>query len=168
MFGYSKDGFVFDLGYNGWIKSREKITLDTCTIDECVPARTFALDTFGLKGIQNVTLQTGELSDVTQSTATVFGNDFDQQAIITDSLSPVFISPQSINLRSASFPLAITHKIFTYFGHAWDQRDDQRIAPFFGVGGEIEFEGVNERNTKEPKKNSMAQWGVWFKAGFYS
>lgn len=162
MFDYVYNGFVFDVGYNGWIRSREIISLG----DNCFPECTFALDSLGLKGIQNVTFASGALSNATQSTATLFGNYLSEQAIVADPNPPVFIKPFDININSPASPLAITHKLFIYFGWT-DQRDCWCVVtPFFGFGGEIEFEGVNTRDAREPLKNTMSQWGVWVKVGF--
>jgi len=44
MFGYTYEGFIFDIGYNGWIRSKEKI---------CIKEEGFASNIFALKGIQN-------------------------------------------------------------------------------------------------------------------
>jgi hypothetical protein len=161
MFEYTNCGFVFDLGYNGWIRSREIISLG----DNCMPRCTFAIDSLGLKGIQNVTFSSGALSNATQSTATLFGNYLDEQSLVADPHPPVFISPHDLNLHSAASPLAITHKIFTYFGYSADACCYTWLTPFIGLGGEVEFEGINTRDAKEPNKNTMSQWGIWLKVG---
>jgi len=161
MFDYTYNGFVLDAGYNGWIRSREIISLG----DNCIPENTFAIDSIGLKGIQNVTFNSGGLSNATQSDATLFGNYLTDQALVADRNPPVFIKPQDIDIDSAASPLAITHKLFIYFGYT-DQRDCWCITPFYGFGGEVEFEGINTRDAVEPNKNTMSQWGIWVKVGF--
>ncbi len=161
MFDYTYCDFVFDVGYNGWIRSREIISLG----DKCFPECTFALDTLALKGIQNVTFDSGALSNATQSEATLFGNYLSDQILVADPNPPVFIKPQDIDIDSPASPLAITHKLFIYFGWS-DQCDRWCAMPFFGFGGEVEFEGINTRNAVEPNKNTMSQWGIWVKAGF--
>jgi hypothetical protein len=162
MFDYTYCGFVFDVGYNGWIRSREIISLG----DKCFPECTFAVDTLGLKGIQNVTFDSGVLSNATQSNATLFGNYLSDRVVVADPNPPVFIKPFDINIDSPASPLAITHKFFMYFGWT-DERDCWCvITPFFGFGGEVEFEGINTRNAVEPLKTTMSQWGVWAKFGF--
>lgn len=161
MFDYTYCGFVLDVGYNGWIRSREIISLG----DKCFPECTFALDSLALKGIQNVTFDSGALSNATQSEATLFGNYLSDQIIVADPNPPVFIKPFDINIDSPASPLAITHKLFIYFGWS-DYRECWCITPFFGFGGEVEFEGVNTRDAVEPNKNTMSQWGIWVKAGF--
>ncbi len=87
------------------------------------------------------------------------------QAIVADPNPPVFIKPQDIDIDSPASPLAITHKLFIYFGWS-DQRDCWCVTPFVGFGGEVEFEGINTRDAVEPNKNTMSQWGIWVKVGF--
>ena len=152
MFGYTYNELVFDIGYNGWIRSKENICLK-----ECVPKRRL-----GLKGIQNVITGGNELSNATQSNATILGNPFDQQGMLVDLNSPMFISTDDICEKSAASPRLVTHKVFTHIGYAWIEKPE---IPFIGVGAEIEFEGINTRNTKKPERNTLAQWGIWFKTG---
>lgn len=150
MFGYTYKGIVFDIGYNGWIRSKEKISLKGA-IEQ---------NRFGIKGIQNVT------NINTQSTATLTGNNLADQNNLADDPSPQFISTEDINAKSAASPLLITHKLFFHLGHTWHEWDNHKAVPFIGVGVEIEFEGINERNTAQPDKTTMGQWGVWGKGGF--
>ena len=157
MFGYTLKGLVFDIGYNGWIRSKEKITLKE-SIEE---------NRFGIKGIQNVIEPITNLPDnSTESTATFMGNDFADRKAVADELSPVFIATNDINVKSAASPLLITHKVFFHLGNAWHELDHHEWVPFVGIGGEIEFEGINERNTAQPDKTTMGQWGIWLKGGF--
>ncbi len=151
MFGYTYQDIVFDIGYNGWIRSKEKITLN----------QDIEKDRFGLKGIQNV------IDNFTQSTATLVGNNFADQSSVADTNSPKFVKNQDINVRSARSPLVLTHKLFTHIGYAWKNENEEHAIPFIGIGGEIEFEGINEHNTAEPPDNTtMSQWGIWLKGGF--
>ncbi|MDP3889305.1 MAG: hypothetical protein Q8Q25_02045 [bacterium] len=152
MFCYTYNEFIFDLGYNGWIRSKEKIC-----IKDCIPLRTL-----GLKGIQNVIIPANQLSNATQSTATIFGDEFSEQNNVVDSNSPIFISTNDLDERSAASPRLVTHKLFTHFGYTWLEKNH---TPFVGIGGEIEFEGINPHNTAKPERNTLAQWGVWFKSG---
>lgn len=157
MFGYTYRGIVFDIGYNGWIRSKEKISLKD-SIEE---------KQFGLKGIQDVfDTVTDQANNITQSNATLMGNNFVDQDAVADESSPQFISTDSLDIKSAASPLLITHKIFFHLGHAWHEWDMHEVVPFIGVGGEIEFEGINERNTAQPDKTTMGQWGIWLKGGF--
>jgi len=157
MFSYTYNGVVFDIGYNGWIRSREKIALDGC-----IPKNRFAL-----KGIQNVFFNTGQLSDITQSTATLHGNNLSEsnQILVADAAPPVFINTEDLNLHSAGAWRMLTHKIFAYLGYSWFE-STLRYKPFIGIGGEIEFEGENERNSVQVDKPTMSQLGLWLKVGF--
>jgi hypothetical protein len=152
MFAYTHNGFVFDIGYNGWLRGNERICLA-----EGLPSNTYAL-----KGIQNVSVAPALLSNATQSNATLFGNPFADQAVVADPNPPLFISTAIIDTSSAESPLAITHKIFTHIGYIWDK---EICSPFVGIGGQIEFEGINTRETRQPLKPNLSQWGIWLRGG---
>ena len=178
MFGYTYKGFVFDAGYNAWIRSKERISLR-----ECIADRTYAL-----KGIQDVVTGVGELSPLTQSTATLHGNAFSEQAVVVDSNSPVFISTNDLDLRSAASPMVLTHKLFANIGYVWQEDENDSYArarrslaapceaqeerrrgegwvPYIGLGTSVEFEGINTSNTEKPNKNTLSQWAFWLKGG---
>lgn len=155
MLGYSYNGFVADLGYNGWIRSKERITLK-----EKIPARTYAL-----KGIQNVATIVGQPSLITQSTATVHGNNYADMALVADPDSPRFISTANIDPRSAASPMVLTHKIFAHINYGFEQTPADWCIPFLGLGTSIEFEGINTANTVKPNRNTLSQWAIWAKAG---
>lgn len=156
MFGYVRRGFAFDIGYNAWFRSKEKISID----------QPFLSNSYGLKGIQNVTNSLGALTNTTQSTATLMGNFFGDQAAVADPNSPVFISPCSLSTDSAASPRLLTHKFFAYCGYGFEDILHETITPLLGLGGEIEFEGVNPRNiVLPPVRTTLSQWGIWIKAG---
>jgi len=152
MFAYTHNGTVVDIGYNGWVRGNERISLE-----KCLPSNTYAL-----KGIQNVSVAPAILSNETQSNATLFGNPFAAQAIVADPNPPIFINSALIDISSAESPLAISHKIFTHIGHIWDKKVWK---PFVGIGGQIEFEGINTRETRQPLKPNLSQWGIWLRGG---
>jgi hypothetical protein len=156
MLGYTYNGLVFDIGYNGWIRSKERITLN-----ECIPNHTY-----GLKGIQNVVTDLGQLSPITQSTATLHGNFFADMAAVADPDSPRFIRTSDINVRSAASPMLLTHKIFAYLGYGFESSDSDWYVPYLGIGTSIEFEGINTSNTEKPNRNTLSQWALWAKGGF--
>ncbi|MCX5924711.1 MAG: hypothetical protein NT124_00225 [Candidatus Dependentiae bacterium] len=154
MLDYTGKNYSFNLGYSGFIRSKEKICLSGCGIPE---------NRFGLKGIQNVTTDLGDPSTKTQSLATIFGNSLDQQSIVADPQSPVFIGTQNINVRSAASPRIILNKLFTHFGYT--SLKHTHCQPFFGIGGEVEFEGINPRNRTQSVHDTLAIWGIWLKGG---
>ncbi len=153
MFGYKHCDVSFDFGYNGWIVSREKL----CLREGIQP------NTYGFKGIQNVTLMSGAASQATESTARLHGTNFAFQALLTDNPSPVFISTADINVHSGAAHMAFTHKLFAHLNYAW-QDICWNAEPFFGGGGDVEFVGEKPRNDT-PNKPFMGQWSIWIKAG---
>ena len=156
MASYEYNNYTVDFGYEAWLRSREMIS----------NREQIAHNRYALKGIQNVATGMG-LSNATQSTATIFGNNFADQALVADSNSPVFFNDSHIDERSAQASLAFTHKLFGNFSYSWDNCSCSYFAqPFFGIGAEFEFEGLNSRHNTNPNKNSISQWGVWAKGGF--
>ena len=154
MASYENRGYTADLGYNVWFRSREMIS-----DRERIPHNKYAL-----KGIQNVATFAG-LSNATQSTATIFGDPFADQAAVADPNPPVFFNDDQIYESSAEATRGFTHKMFGDFGYTWDNCMHY-ISPFLGIGGEVEFEGLNPRHEIKANKNSISQWGVWIKTGF--
>lgn len=155
MFGYTYKGFEFDIGYNGWLRSHEKISLR-----ECIPDHTY-----GLKGIQDVASLIGGLNDLTQSTATLHGNPFADQGMVVDPDSPVFIRTKDLDLCSAASELLLTHKLFFYMGYGWQEEKDDWFVPFIGIGSSIEFEGINNPQARQPNRNTLNQWTFWVVGG---
>src|SRR4030095_268783 len=152
MFGYTYNNFLFDIGYNGWIRSREKISLL-----ECIPQKKY-----GLKGVQfAVNTITEQPDNTTESLATIF----ETGPIISDGPFPVFVTTNDIYVKSAASPLILTQKLFWHFAYAWPQKDTHEYSPFLGIGAEIEFEGINSRNAYQPANTTMGQASVWLKGG---
>jgi len=151
MFGYTYNDFIFDLGYNGWIRSREHVH-----IAQRIPA-----NRYGLKGVQYAASPiTGLPLNTTESTATIF----ETQPIIPDD-TPVFISTSDLNHKSAASPMLLTHKFFVHFAHTFCNDDRYVRSPFLGIGAEIEFEGINRGNAVQPDRTTMGQASVWLKGG---
>jgi hypothetical protein len=154
MIGYLYRGFEFDAGYNAWARTREKITLYGCI----EPRR------YGFKGIQNVVSDTGLPSAVTQHTATLHGNLFEDQSQIADDPSPHYINTCDLDPSSAASERSFTHKLFIYLGYAWNTQETNTLMPFIGIGGSVEFEGVYP-DYIQPNKNSLSQYSIWLKGG---
>lgn len=152
MFAYTYNDFLFDIGYNGWIRSKEKI----CLRKGIIPNK------YGLKGVQfAVDTITGQPNNTTESLATIY----ETGPIISDGLFPVFLSTNDIDVKSAASPLIITQKIFWHFSYAWTKCTSIDSIPFLGIGAEIEFEGINTRNAYQPTNTTMGQASVWLKGG---
>ncbi len=154
MFAFEFKGWTFDIGYDAWARSRERIKLL-----ECLPE-----DTLGLKGIQNVALAMGGPSDITQSMATLHGDEFTQQMIVADANSPIFTNTPQVDLNSGASSRMLTHKFFGNINYAWNRFDACAWQPFLGIGIEVEFEGQRPKDL-QPNKLAVSQWGVWLKTG---
>jgi hypothetical protein len=153
MASYEYRNYTIDLGYDVWFRSREMISNR-----EIIPNNTYAL-----KGIQNVATLSGS-SIATQSTATIFGNNYTDQSLVADPNPPVFFSDDMIDKSSAEATRGFTHKVFGNVSYSWENCI-RFVAPFIGIGGEVEFEGLNPRHEIKANKNSISQWGVWIKVG---
>ncbi|TET06958.1 hypothetical protein E3J79_00360 [Candidatus Dependentiae bacterium] len=154
MISYLYRGFEFDAGYNTWARTREKITICGCI----EPRR------YGFKGIQNVVNDIGQASAVTQHSATLHGNLFENQSQLTDDPSPCYINTCNLDPSSAASERSFTHKLFLYLGYAWNTQETTGFMPFIGIGGSVEFEGVYPDYT-QPNKNSLSQYSIWLKGG---
>lgn len=154
MFAFDISHWTLDIGYNGWIRSSERVNLDHC----------LAKDSIGLKGIQNVALQIGGPSNVTQSKAGLHGNAFVEQSFVADPNPPVFTNTAQIDINSGASSRMLTHKIFLHTEYNWQRFIDYALQPFLGAGFEVEFEG-NRPKDLQPNKNGVSQWGIWLKTG---
>ncbi len=151
MLAYSYKEIGFDLGYNGWVRSKEHLGCP------CFPEKTYAL-----KGIQNVTGFGGALINTTQSTATINGNLLSDQALVVDNPSPVFIRQSDLNVYSAEAPLGYSHKIFWHLYKMWNEKAP--LHGYLGIGGFVEFEGAVPSNV-QTNRSSLSQWGTWIQVG---
>ena len=178
MLGYTYRNFLFDVGYDGWMRSKEKIKIKACPFKD---------ENYALKGIQQVrdTALPERTANDTQSHATLAGycdnhelairtNDdgttrtfAEKQVALRDEDSPVFITPEMVETRSAASPRLLTHKLFTHLGYIGTEEDNRPIAPFCGVGLEVEFEGVNPTYVEVPVKNTLSQWSIWTRGGIH-
>lgn len=155
MASYECGPYTADLGYNAWFRSREMIS----------NREQIQNNRYALKGIQNVAGPGPLGAQATQSEATIYGNNFADQALVADPNPPVFFNDKMINESSAQASRGFTHKLFGSFGCTYDDCMHW-ISPFYGIGGEVEFEGLNPRHEIKANKNSISQWGVWLKFGF--
>jgi hypothetical protein len=158
MFTYISQGLHFDFGYNGYLRTKEKIRLQG----------ELPINMFGIKGIQETyNVISGEPSSITEHTATIYGRPFDTQAAAADKPSPQFVNTQDLNVKSAASPLIVTNKLFTYVGYQWNEvRKHASIQPFLGLGLEIEFEGINQTAEAGASNNTLSQWLIQLRTGF--
>jgi hypothetical protein len=157
MLSFCSEHWVCDAGYNGWIRTKECISL----------AEPFPQNTYGLKGIQNVVILPNTLSNATQSTATIYGNEFllpSDQSGLMDPDSPVLLSEANLDFGSGASPRLITHKGFLSLGYVWDRYT--YINPLLSIGAEIEFEGTNPDKTVQEYRHTLSLWSLWLKGGF--
>lgn len=135
MFDYQRCGFLFDVGYSIWGRSKEKIKLKGT-----IP------DFIGVTGkLDAVTLGRTKSNATINTDGTVDG---------ISSEDNVYLTLSDIDVNSAASPSAISHKIFGHLSYLWDLCP---YAPFFGIGGQAEFSGR--------KNHALPQWGVWIKGG---
>lgn len=156
MLTFTSKHIVCDIGYNGWIRTKERISLDDC----------FSDTQLGLKGIQNVALLPLSLSNATQSNATIYGNQFltsNDQIAVMDNPSPVLLSQENLDLKSAASPRLMTHKAFLNVAYVWDHFT--YVNPLLSFGGEIEFEGENRNETVQEFRHTLSLWSLWIKSG---
>lgn len=76
---------------------------------------------------------------------------------INDEAAPVFVTKDDIHFRG--IPGQLTHKIFAHIDYAWECEES---APYFGIGGGIEFPHNGECSTCTPH-----QWEIWLRGGLY-
>lgn len=150
LLNYQDCGFTFDFGYNLWGRSKEDIELD-----EKIPE-----DRFGLWGgtpIESNGVEALAAQNRTNSKVKINGENasaIGDGPLLPAPATPVFLKTANIDTESAEAPAALSHKVFTHLGYTWEGCN---YAPFFGVGGEVEFSG--KRN------HAVDQWGVWAKVG---
>jgi hypothetical protein len=155
MASYHTRNWTFDFGYDGWVRSREKICITGSIEDK----------RYGMKGIQNVAIDAVTPDNKTQSTATLHGNPLTPtvQTAVADT-STTFIKTSDLDPASASMERSISNKIFLNLSYAWDNDTDARVIPYLGIGCEFDFEGVRQDNSR-PNKITWSQAGVMVKAG---
>ncbi|MFI5333357.1 MAG: hypothetical protein ACHQVS_04645, partial [Candidatus Babeliales bacterium] len=158
MFAYQHKNFGFDIGYNAWIRSPEKIS----------DIQQLPYNTYGLKGIQNVSI--GDIpSNATQHLATIQGNEFTDQALVADPNPPLFTNAGNIFPKSGANSSTVTHKLFWHFNFLHTLANHPSKQAYVGLGAEVEFEGrwlppLQQCNT-HPNDIAMSQWGIWIKGG---
>jgi hypothetical protein len=138
MFNWTFGGWTWDLGYNFWAKTCEKVTCSKkCSM--C----------YGEGIIKNASH--GEWL-------------FDFDSTIHEEHTPItrkVITDADIDYEGAQTK-GMSHKIFSHLGYHWLDRG--HVEPFVGLGGEAEF-GSNNDDCSCCPYVSLSQWGVWLKGG---
>lgn len=186
---YYYKGFSFDIGYNFWARSKERLHSRQC----------FESDRFAIKGDAQVYGFNATNSPValnaTQSRATLHGgqgagnsnfananadspiNASDSTVLLAnlntaDSLAlnipqqtvqtsnpAVLLQDSDLNICGALLPKAITNKMFVYLGNTWNHDGACRWLPFLGLGADVEWKNGGKSNC------AYSQWGIWLKGG---
>lgn len=116
---YDWCNFSFGLGYEFWLRTKEKLSQRCCTI---------AADTYAIKGTTEV-----DNTD-TQSKSTI-GLCADTDTTTT------FIADADVNVCPALHPRALTNKVFGFIGYSWRDCEWQ---PYVALGGEVEWGNGNK------------------------
>lgn len=136
MLDYCYNQFSFDIGYNLWGITEEKVS-----IQGTLPTQTFAVA--GNSG-------TGANRNKTASMTMINGvnaNTFDA--------TNVYISVYDLDPTSAQHPSGISQKLFAHISYIWDYC---HVDPYIGTGFEAEFSAFSNR--------ALNMWSVWVKGGF--
>ncbi|MCX5924777.1 MAG: hypothetical protein NT124_00560 [Candidatus Dependentiae bacterium] len=72
------------------------------------------------------------------------------------SIDPVFLAETDINIKPGT--KNISHTFFSAIGYTWQRAF---IAPYLGIGGQVEVGGQQECGGQ----STLSQWGVWGKIG---
>lgn len=160
-FSYASETFTYDLGYNFWARSCEKLCRAQCSgTKKCCGSCRYRHENWGL-GV--ITANQTESASTIHENITMLGvpADTTNHYITTDD-----ISFDSTRTKSA------THKLFMHLGYSWLEHVHP---PFVGLGGEVEFgtvDSCNQRTVCAPGCSSscchavaISQWGVWLKGG---
>ncbi len=145
--------YFFDIGYNFWLRTKERKSEDTCL-------RNFLKDEYSVKGNQFFSnsdefdcVPTCEYNTTTASKSTIShaaAEDVDSSG----NSQPVFLTPNDINFTTPLHPGAMTHKFFAALGSNFAFANG---CPGFAlISGEVEFAGNGA---------SLSQWGVILQAG---
>lgn len=165
MVTYASYNTTWDIGYNFWARSCEKIRLNPCACNPC---------SLGL-----------DINDGTWSRDNVTSTIHEANGIIGNGSTPAALTSCDLDIDGARTK-GLSHKIFTHIGYSWLEHTDW--IPFLGLGLEGEFgsnsglkccrqticgnSGVCTNACKNCSKDkcccntaSLSQWGIWVKGG---
>ncbi|HJZ23945.1 MAG TPA: hypothetical protein VJ201_05800 [Candidatus Babeliales bacterium] len=143
FFRINYNNLLVDLGYNGWVRSTEK--LDYCIN---IPAKTYGIK--GLLDLADEADQTASKSTISKA-ADADTRDADEK---NNAIQIQYINDDGsdIDVCSATHPFALSHSVFAHVGYMWSDIDWE---PTIGFGGKAEFSG--RANT------AFNQWELWLK-----
>ncbi|MGA9530590.1 MAG: hypothetical protein WBQ73_01735 [Candidatus Babeliales bacterium] len=163
MFSYRKNCLSLDCGYSAWIRSKERVHLNTCSPEKCTyHCAELHTQRLGLKGIQDATNQ------MTESSATLSGAVFSEQNTRADATSPVFLAYNDINTSSAASPSQLTHGFFGAITYFHEEKEEE---PCFIHSYSCGFEAACEGNRNDHEfyaiahKPTRSHWSLWFTYG---
>ncbi len=179
---YYYDRWGLDLGYNIYARSKEKIRLQEHFHPSDLNNRRFGIkgtegayyrildtDADTIEGLEKlnsvqqqarinqggpvsnpaaIELETGEVA-ITWDSPTV-----PPFKLALESVPPLIITTESLDLISGTVPHQLTHKFFVHLSYTAGNRPWE---PQIGIGGELEADG------KERLLGALNQWGVWVK-----
>jgi hypothetical protein len=160
---YASETFTYDLGYNFWARSCEKLCRAKCpATKDCCGSCRYTRENWGL-GV--TTANQTESASTIHENITMLGvpADTTNRYITTDD-----ISFDTTRTKSA------THKLFMHLGYSWLEHAHP---PFVGLGGEVEFGSVDScnkltvcapgcsNNCSSCHAVAVSQWGLWLKGG---
>jgi hypothetical protein len=156
LFAYTHNNFYTDLGYNGFIKSKDKIEL----------TETIPFNKYGVKGTQYIfDPLTNTIDNSTASRISITEGSLTDQTTFADP-STVFINTQDLCIDSAKVPLSIVHTFFASIGYRKQEDYLSQFLPFCGIGAEVSVEGLDLDHFSSITKHSISQWSLYCKGGF--
>ncbi len=155
MFQYKHCNFIANLGYNFWIRTKEKR-------DDKVCFRNFAENSFGIKADLPLSQSTPFTCEETRVCASNFQTA--SQATLSNPFVPdedssgcpttVFLTACDIDFTAPLHPTALSNKIFGAIGY---ENCGCKHPYFIQIAGEVEFGNNNK---------ALDQWGVMLQGGF--
>lgn len=158
---YASETFTYDLGYNFWARSCEKLCSRHCAkTQDCCGSCRYRRENWGL----------GVITPNQTESATTIHETIAMMGVPADT-TPHYITTEDISFDTTRTKSS-THKLFMHLGYSWLAHAHP---PFVGLGGEVEFGSVdscNQRTTCAPGCSSgccyavaVSQWGIWLKGG---
>lgn len=149
MFGIHYKNINGHIGYNGYIKSRDKIELQ----ETVTPER------YGIKGTQNLfNTSTNTIDNTTASRTTITTGSITDQASFSDPIT-TYIQTSDVSIHSARNPLTVIHRFFSAL--EYQQSITETVNSFYRIGTTISFNGHHDQNKKSVKNLQTAcHWSL--------